>query len=71
MPSCYQKLEEVCRGPIRIRFFDNLKTLNVEECDGLKFIFLLSTARGLSQLEYMRIKNCKVMQQIITYERES
>eukprot|EP00261_Vitis_vinifera_P039694 XP_019080937.1 PREDICTED: putative disease resistance protein At3g15700 [Vitis vinifera] len=71
MPSCYQKLEEVCRGPIPIRFFDNLKTLNVEECDGLKFIFLLSTARGLSQLEYMRIKNCKVMQQIITYERES
>eukprot|EP00261_Vitis_vinifera_P039184 XP_019080427.1 PREDICTED: uncharacterized protein LOC104881432 [Vitis vinifera] len=61
-------LEEVCRGPIPPRSLDNLKTLHVEECHGLKFLFLLS--RGLSQLEEMTIKHCNAMQQIITWEGE-
>ncbi|KAL6348525.1 hypothetical protein AAG906_013145 [Vitis piasezkii] len=62
------KLEEVCCGPIPLTSLDNLKTLNVERCHGLKFLFLLSTARGPSQLEEMRIKNCNAMQQIIACE---
>ena len=64
------ELEEVCRGPIPIRSLDNLKTLDVEECHGLKFLFLLSTTRGLSQLEEMTIKDCNAMQQIIACEGE-
>ena len=58
-------LEEVCRGPIPLRSLDNLKILDVEKCHGLKFPFLLSTARGLSQLEEMTINDCNAMQQII------
>ncbi|KAJ9682205.1 hypothetical protein PVL29_018199 [Vitis rotundifolia] len=63
-------LEEVCRGPIPLRPLHNLKTLDVEKCHGLKFLFLLSTARGLSQLEEMTINDCNAMQQIITCEGE-
>ncbi|XP_059598352.1 uncharacterized protein LOC104881433 isoform X3 [Vitis vinifera] len=64
-------LEEVCCGPIPVKFFDNLKTLDVEKCHGLKFLFLLSMARGLLQLEKIKIKSCNVIQQIVVYERES
>ncbi|KAL6324386.1 hypothetical protein AAG906_012990 [Vitis piasezkii] len=63
-------LEEVCGGPIPLRSLDNLKILDVEKCHGLKFLFLLSTARGLSQLEEMTINDCNAMQQIITCEGE-
>ncbi|RVW53311.1 Disease resistance protein [Vitis vinifera] len=64
-------LEEVCCGPIPVKFFDNLKTLDVEKCHGLKFLFLLSMARGLQQLEEIEIKSCNVIQQIVVCERES
>ena len=55
---------KVCGGPIPIRSFDNLKILVVGECHGLKFLFLLSMARDLSQLEEITIKYCDGMQQI-------
>eukprot|EP00261_Vitis_vinifera_P039423 XP_019080666.1 PREDICTED: uncharacterized protein LOC100248775 isoform X2 [Vitis vinifera] len=64
-------LEEVCCGPIPVKFFDNLKTLDVEKCHGLKFLFLLSMARGLLQLEKIEIKSCNVIQQIVVCESES
>ena len=56
---------EVCGGPIPVRSFDNLKTLVVGECHGLKILFLLSMGRDLPQLEEMTIKNCNEMQQIM------
>ena len=58
---------EVCGGPIPVRSFDNLKTLVVWECHGLKFLFLLSMARDLSQLEEIMIGDCDGMQQIMEY----
>ena len=63
-------LREVWPGPIPIGCFGNLRTLNVNSCPKLKFLLLLSTARGLSQLEEMTIQDCDTMQQIIAYERE-
>ncbi|XP_034706661.1 probable disease resistance protein At4g27220 isoform X2 [Vitis riparia] len=63
--------EEVWHGPIPIGSFGNLKTLRVRACPKLKFLLLLSTGRGLSQLEEMLIAGCNAMQQIIAYERES
>ena len=56
---------EVCGGPIPVRSFDNLKTLVVKECHGLKILFLLSMGRDLPQLEEMTIKDCNEMQQIM------
>ncbi|KAJ9682197.1 hypothetical protein PVL29_018192 [Vitis rotundifolia] len=66
-----ENLEEVWHGPIPMESFGNLKTLNVDSCPKLKFLLLLSTARGLSQLEEMTIEDCDAMQQIIAYEKES
>ena len=56
---------EVCGGPIPVRSFDNLKTLVVRKCHGLKILFLLSMGRDLPQLEEMTIKYCNEMQQIM------
>ena len=56
---------EVCGRPIPIRSFDNLKTLVVRECHGLKILFLLSMGRDLPQLEEITIEVCNEMQQII------
>ena len=67
-----ENLQEVWHGhPIPRGSFGNLKTLNVEYCYKLRYLFSFSTARGLSQLENMTIKWCEAMEQIITYERES
>ena len=51
--------------------FGNLKTLEVFSCQKLRYLFSLSTARGLSQLDNMKIKYCNAMEQIISYEKES
>ena len=56
---------EVCGGPIPVRSFDNLKTLFVRDCHGLKILFLLSMGRDLPQLEEMTIQSCYEMQQIM------
>ncbi|KAJ9682200.1 hypothetical protein PVL29_018194 [Vitis rotundifolia] len=64
-------LGEVWHGPIPMESFGNLKTLDVNSCPKLKFLLLLSTARGLPQLKEMTIRDCDAMQKIIAYERES
>ena len=56
---------KVCGDPIPVSSFDNLKTLVVMECHGLKILFLLSMGRDLPQLEEMTIKHCYEMQQIM------
>ena len=66
-----KKLEEVWHGPIPIGPFGNLKTLAVDSCPKLRYLFWLSTARGLSLLESMKIEDCEAMQQVIAYGRES
>ena len=66
-----KKLEEVWHGPIPIGPFGNLKTLQVSWCPKLRYLFWLSTARGLSLLESMKIEYCEAMQQVIAYGRES
>ena len=66
-----RNMEEIWCGPIPIGSFGNLKTLHVTFCGEMKFLFFLSTARGLSHLEEMTIADCNLMQQIIVYETES
>ena len=66
-----KNLEEVWHGPIPIGPFGNTKTLEVFSCPKLRYLFRLSTARGLSLLKSMKIRNCEAMQQVITYGRES
>ena len=56
---------EVCGRPIPVKSFDNLKSLVVRECHGLKILFLLSMGRDLPQLEEMTIEDCDEIQQIM------
>ena len=64
-----RKLEQAFCGPISVRSFDDLKTLDVKKCGGLKILFLLSIAGGLPQLEEMTIRYCQAMQQILAYDQ--
>ncbi|RVW23748.1 putative disease resistance protein [Vitis vinifera] len=43
-------LQEVCHGQFPAGSFGCLRKVEVEDCDGLKFLFSLSVARGLSRL---------------------
>ncbi|KAK8576294.1 hypothetical protein V6N13_090768 [Hibiscus sabdariffa] len=45
--------------------FKNLKVLEVGECNNLKYIFSVSMALDLVQLEHIRVKNCPKMEYII------
>ena len=69
--SWLNNLQEVWHGPIPMGSFGKLKTLKVEFCRELSYLFWISTARGLSQLESMTVENCEAMQQIIVHEEES
>ncbi|KAG6646169.1 uncharacterized protein LOC122318507 [Carya illinoinensis] len=43
---------------LRTSAFENLKVLNVENCEKLRFIFSLSIAKGFSLLEELKITGC-------------
>ena len=68
-------LQEVCHGqfPVessRKQSFGCLRKVEVEDCDGLKFLFSLSVARGLSQLEEIKVTRCKSMVEMVSQERK-
>ncbi|KAL6323791.1 hypothetical protein AAG906_002259 [Vitis piasezkii] len=47
-------LQEVCHGQFPAGSFGCLRKVEVKDCNGLKFLFSLSVARGLSQLEEIK-----------------
>ncbi|XP_059429129.1 probable disease resistance protein At4g27220 [Corylus avellana] len=61
-------LEEIYRGQLPLTSFHNLRIVKVEHCDKLKFLFSSSTARGLSQLEELEVRECKIMGAIVIEE---
>ncbi|MCH88173.1 hypothetical protein A2U01_0009056 [Trifolium medium] len=48
--------------------FSKLEKLNVQNCDGLKFLFTSSTAKTLSVLKEMILVNCKSIIEIVAKE---
>ncbi|KAE8711850.1 hypothetical protein F3Y22_tig00110271pilonHSYRG00126 [Hibiscus syriacus] len=50
--------------------FKNLQDLEVEECNSLKYIFTVSMALELVQLEHITVKRCPMMEYIIKKEAE-
>ena len=63
------KLRHICNNsPPQVLFFQNLKLLQVKECDSLMYLFLPSMALGLVQLQDLCIENCSNMKDIITAE---
>ena len=62
------ELEEICCGQLPLTSFSNLTILKVEQCDKLKFVFSLSIAKGLSQLQELEIRECNILGAIIIKE---
>ncbi|KAK6243167.1 hypothetical protein QUC31_009576, partial [Theobroma cacao] len=56
------------RNPQEILTFKYLEKLEVDDCSTLRFLFTLSMALGLPQLRELIVKNCIVMEHIITEE---
>ena len=63
-------LQEVCHGQLLVGSFSYLRIVKVEHCDGLKFLFSMSMARGLSRLEKIEITRCKNMYKMVAQGKE-
>ncbi|XP_035538953.1 uncharacterized protein LOC109021335 isoform X1 [Juglans regia] len=61
-------LEEICRGHLPSTSFGNLRVVKLESCDELKFVFSSSIARGLSLLNELHIRECRIMGAIVLKE---
>jgi Leucine-rich repeat (LRR) protein len=62
-------LEEICHAELSsLKSFGNLRVVKVKHCDKLKFVFSPSVARGLSQLEKLEIRECRIMGAIVMKE---
>ncbi|CAK7340800.1 unnamed protein product [Dovyalis caffra] len=64
------RLRNICnKDPLGILDFKNLKLLKVHNCSSFRNIFAPSTAFGLAQLHKIEIRNCPLMEKMITKER--
>ncbi|XP_059429133.1 uncharacterized protein LOC132162940 [Corylus avellana] len=61
-------LEEIYHGQLPLTSFHNLRIVKVEHCDKLKFLFSSSMARGLSHLEELEVRECRIMGAIVIEE---
>ncbi|XP_028122174.1 disease resistance protein SUMM2-like [Camellia sinensis] len=50
--------------------FKCLKSLEVERCDNLRYLFTISMVKVLECLNYLRIGNCEKVEKIVTREAE-
>ncbi|XP_044482560.1 uncharacterized protein LOC123208953 [Mangifera indica] len=48
--------------------YQNLTHLTLFECDKIKYVFPLSIAKSLQQLQYLELTSCKVLEIIVTPE---
>ncbi|XP_048323730.1 disease resistance protein At4g27190 isoform X2 [Ziziphus jujuba] len=64
-------LEKIYHGKLAENSFGRLKDIKVGKCDKLKNLFSLSIAKGLLQLKKIEVTSCRMMEEIIIYEREN
>ncbi|XP_052293102.1 probable disease resistance protein At4g27220 isoform X10 [Citrus sinensis] len=57
-------LERICHGQLRAESFCTLKTIKVGSCHKLKNLFSFSIAKFLSQLERIKVIQCKNVEEI-------
>ena len=62
------ELEEICCGQLPLTSSSNLTIVKVEQCDKAKFVFSLSIAKGLPQLQELEIRECNILGAIIIKE---
>jgi Leucine-rich repeat (LRR) protein/GTPase SAR1 family protein len=61
-------LEEICHGPIPIKFFTKLKHFEVKCCDKLKNLLWFSIVGDLHQLREIKIVDCQMITEIISVQ---
>ncbi|KAL6288677.1 hypothetical protein ACE6H2_006187 [Prunus campanulata] len=64
------KLKVMCRGNLPDKHsFKNLRSIAIDHCDELKYVFSLSIAQNLVQLQSLKVENCDKVEEIISKER--
>ncbi|XP_050274661.1 uncharacterized protein LOC126717233 isoform X1 [Quercus robur] len=61
-------LEGICDAQLPLTSFRDIRIIEVEHCEKLKFVFSSSIAKGLSQLQELKIKECNIMRAIVVKE---
>ncbi|KAK0602412.1 hypothetical protein LWI29_033091 [Acer saccharum] len=60
-----RNLRYIWKGPTQQVSLQSLTVVEVNECDQLRYLFTLSLARSLSQLEQLTVKLCKSLKHIV------
>ncbi|XP_039166731.1 uncharacterized protein LOC120292549 [Eucalyptus grandis] len=58
------------KNPQRASCFQNLRTLKVQNCENLRFLFSSSMAKALKQIKEIEIVSCDKMEEIINVQEE-
>ncbi|KAF8038953.1 hypothetical protein BT93_B1492 [Corymbia citriodora subsp. variegata] len=58
------------KNPQRASYFRNLRTLKVQNCENLRFLFSSSMAKALGQIKEIEIESCELMEEIIDEQEE-
>ncbi|XP_048136678.1 uncharacterized protein LOC115730111 [Rhodamnia argentea] len=58
------------KNPQRTLCFQSLRTLKVQNCENLRFLFSSSMAKALGQIKEIEIARCKPMEEIIDVQEE-
>ncbi|KAL7194703.1 hypothetical protein ACSBR1_035024 [Camellia fascicularis] len=63
-------LTHLWKGPTQLVQLRNLTSVEVKRCDKLKSMFLVSIARDLRQLQTLKISRCRMMEVLISSDKE-
>ncbi|PQP92261.1 hypothetical protein Pyn_28232 [Prunus yedoensis var. nudiflora] len=64
------KLKVVCRGKLPDKHsFMNLRSIAIDNCNELKYVFSLSVAQNLVQLQSLKVEYCAKVEEITSKER--
>ncbi|CAK9159058.1 unnamed protein product [Ilex paraguariensis] len=66
------RLKHIWWNKVSSRFYSlqNLKTLRIYRCKGLKYLFSVSASKGLKQLQTLKIGKCDMMKEIVAAESQ-
>ncbi|CAB4286380.1 unnamed protein product [Prunus armeniaca] len=62
------KLKAICHGQLPQSSFINLRSLELYDCPVLKYVFSLSVASNLVQLQSLNVDRCRQMKEIVSKE---
>ncbi|KAL5825721.1 hypothetical protein ACOSQ3_021784 [Xanthoceras sorbifolium] len=63
------RLEKICHDQLTTKSFCQLRTIKIKKCDKLKNLFSFSIAKHLSQLQEVKVVECRNMEEIFIVDR--